>query len=142
MAVVGAGSGDTIALLDVTDPAQGKVKEVLWKMNFKGNGLNVQPSYPAYVTSTGRCVFIGQSREGLALYSFERGQADPPKRLEPAGYDSLVQDVVSCRLMAARSLLEQSTLSASTADPRLAPSAENQVRALINSWVALNRNDG
>jgi len=93
VAVVGSDVGDTIALVDVTDPAHGKVKEILWKMNFKGKGLNVQPSYPAYLASTGRCVFIGKGTEGMALYSFHRGQADPPKRIEPAGDDSLMQDV-------------------------------------------------
>ena len=30
----------------------------------------------------------------MALYSFKRGQADPPRRLEPAGHDSLLQDLV------------------------------------------------
>ncbi len=29
----------------------------------------------------------------MALYSFKRGKADPPRRLEPAGYDSLLQDL-------------------------------------------------
>jgi len=93
VAVVGSDAGDTIALLDVTEPAHGKVKEILWKTNFKGKGLDVQPSYPAYLASTRRGVFIGTRREGMALYSFQRGQADPPKRIEPAGYDSLMQDV-------------------------------------------------
>jgi Tol biopolymer transport system component len=93
VAVVGAEFGDTIALVNVTDPAQGKVTEVLWKMNFKGKGLGVSPLYPAYTASTGRCDFIGKGNEGMALYSFRRGQADPPKRLEPEGYDTLIQDV-------------------------------------------------
>jgi Tol biopolymer transport system component len=92
-AVVGAGFGDTIALVDVTDPARGRVKEILWKMNFTGKGPSVSPLYPAYLPSTGRCVFIGKESKGMALYSLLRGQADPPKLLEPDGYDSLVQDV-------------------------------------------------
>ena len=82
VAVVGAEFGDTIALVDVTDPARGKVTEVLWKMNFKGKGLGVSPLYPAYTASTRRCVFIGKGNEGMAIYSFQRGQADQPKRLE------------------------------------------------------------
>jgi len=93
VAVVGSDFGDTIALLDVTDPAQAKVKEVLWKMNFKGKGPNVNPHYPAYLASTRRCVFIGGAREGMALYSFQRAQVGPPQRLEPEGYDSLMQDL-------------------------------------------------
>jgi hypothetical protein len=36
--------------------------------------------------------FLGMAME-LALYSFERGQTDPPKRLEPEGFDTLMQDL-------------------------------------------------
>ncbi len=91
VAVVGRESGDTIALIDVTDPAQGKVKEVLWKANFKREGHDVRPTFPAYVPSTGLCVFIGR-KAGKALYSFERGQADKLKRLE-LGAETLMRDV-------------------------------------------------
>jgi Tol biopolymer transport system component len=93
VAVVGAEFGDTIALIDVTSPPEGRITEVLWKMNFKGKGPGVSPLYPAYTASSGRCVFIGKGNDGMALYSFQRGHADPPKRLEPEGYDSLIQDV-------------------------------------------------
>jgi hypothetical protein len=93
LTVVGAGFGDAIAFVDVTNPAHGKVKEILWKMNFKGPGIGVNPHSPAYAAGSRCCVFIGGAREGMALYSFKRGQADPPKRLEPVGYDSLLQDV-------------------------------------------------
>jgi hypothetical protein len=93
VAIVGRGWGYSIALIDVTDPAHGKVKEILWEMNFKGQGLDVNPHGPVYLASTGRCVFIGGTKEGMVLYSFKRGQAAPPKRLEPAGFDSLLQDV-------------------------------------------------
>lgn len=93
VAVVGAEFGDTIALIDVTNPAHGRITEVLWKMDFKGKGKGVNPLYPAYTASTGRCVFIGKGNEGMALYSFQRGHAGPPKRLETGEYDSLMQDV-------------------------------------------------
>jgi len=93
VAAVGSGFGETIALLDVTDPAHGKVKEVLWKMNFKG-GLDVQPSWPAYEASTRRCVFVGAGiMETPALYSLQKGQAGPPRRLERQRFDTLMQDV-------------------------------------------------
>jgi hypothetical protein len=93
VAGVGASFGDTIALIDVTDPAHGKVKEILWKASFKGQGPEVQVFYPVYLASTGRCVFIGGEREGRAIYSFQRGQAGPPKRLEPAGSDRQMHDL-------------------------------------------------
>jgi WD40-like Beta Propeller Repeat len=93
VAVVGAGFGDTIALLDVTEPARGKIKEVLWKRNFKGKDIGANPNCAAYMPSTGRGVFVGATMEGMALYSFERGQSRQPRRLEPSGLDALLQDV-------------------------------------------------
>ena len=93
VAVVGRGWGYTIALIDVTDPAHSKVKEVLWEMNFKGQGIDVNPHGVVYASSARRCVFIGGAREGMAVYSFVRGQPGPPGRLEPSGFDSLLQDV-------------------------------------------------
>ena len=93
VAVVGTEFGDTIALVDVTNPPQGRITEVLWKMNFKGKGIGVSPLYPAYAVGSRRCVFIGKGNEGMALYSFQAGHADPPKRLEPEGSDTLIQDV-------------------------------------------------
>jgi Tol biopolymer transport system component len=91
VAVIGSNSGDTIALLDVTDPSNGRVTDILWSS--KAKGLGIQPTYPAYCTQTGRGVFIGSGKDGMALYSFERGAASPPKRLEVEGNDSLMQDV-------------------------------------------------
>ena len=41
--------------------------------------------------------FLGMAM-ALALYSFERGQTDPPKRLEPEGFDTLMQDLGSRRM--------------------------------------------
>jgi RNA polymerase sigma factor (sigma-70 family) len=93
VAVIGAGAGDTIALIDVTDPARGKVKEVLWK---QGRGLDVKPYGPIYSPVARRCVFIGKTEgTGRALYSFRHGQPDPPRRLEAEGlFDNLIQDPI------------------------------------------------
>jgi len=97
VAVVGSDFGDSIALIDVTDPAQGKVKEILWKTSFKGQGPDVQPCAAVYRPSSGRCVFVGKGTvpgtAGMALYSFERGRAVLPKRVEREGVDSLMQDL-------------------------------------------------
>ena len=51
--------------------------------------------YPVYSARTRRCIFVGRGPEGLALYGFERGQVDPPSRLESEGYDKLLQDLAS-----------------------------------------------
>jgi WD40-like Beta Propeller Repeat len=97
VAAVGAGFGDSIALIDVTDPAQAKVKQILWKMSFKGQGPDVQPVAVVYRPGTGRCVFVAKptipTTNELALYWFERGRADQPKRVEREGADSLLQDL-------------------------------------------------
>ena len=90
VAVIGAETGYTIALIDVREPGRGKVKEILWK---QGNGLDVKPYHPVYSPVTRRCVFIGKDTvKGRALYSIEQGKASPPRRLEPAGFDNLIQD--------------------------------------------------
>ena len=92
VAVIGTEAGDTVALIDVTDPARGRIKEVLWK---QGKGLDVKPYSPAYSPLTRRCIFIGKEEgKGRALYSVEQGKADPPKRLETTGFDNLIQDPV------------------------------------------------
>ncbi len=83
------GDNDTLALIDTTVPAEGRVKEVLWK---KGKALDVTPEYPSYSPVTGVYVFVGTGPEGMALYSVRRGQKEPPRRLEPQGYDKMLRD--------------------------------------------------
>ena len=93
VAVIGAAdAGDTIALIDVSEPGHGKVKDVLWK---QGKGLDVKPYHPAYSPVTRRCVFVGKDAgKGRALYAIDPGKPGPPSRLEPAGFDNLIQDPV------------------------------------------------
>jgi Tol biopolymer transport system component len=83
------GDNDTIALIDTTEPAEGKVKEVLWK---KSKALDVTPAYPSNSPATREYVFVGEGPDGMALYSFRRGQKEPPRRLEPRGYDKMLRD--------------------------------------------------
>ncbi len=83
------GSGDTIALIDVSVPHEAKIKDVLWKKNES----ITEVIDPVYSTSRGECVFIGATPEGMALYSVRRGKSDPPKRLEPHAYDALIWDL-------------------------------------------------
>jgi Tol biopolymer transport system component len=91
VAVIGSDAGDTIALVDVNEPAQAKVKEVLWK---RGQGSEVRPSFPVYSPVTRRCVFVGMEEgKGRALYSFEAGKPGPPKRLESRPYDKTLEDL-------------------------------------------------
>ena len=87
VAIIGSddvGAGDTIALIDVGDPEHGKIKEVLWK---REKGRDVKLHYPVYSPITRRCVFGLEESRGMALYSFLHGRPDPPRRLEPDGFD-------------------------------------------------------
>ena len=73
VAVIGEEVGDTIALIDLSDPEQGKVKEVLWK---QGKGLEVKPSSPVYSSITRRCVFVGdEAAKGEGTLFVPAGQA-------------------------------------------------------------------
>jgi Tol biopolymer transport system component len=84
-AIIGArGVGDTVALLDVSNPDRPKIKEVLWK---PGKDLDVQPLWPVYAPVTRRCVFVGVEPNGMALYSVEHGQSGQAKRLEAGPLD-------------------------------------------------------
>ncbi len=76
----GQNTGDTIALIDLSDPPQAKVKEVLWQ---KANENDLKPSFSVYSAALGRCIFVGTDDKGAALYSVQRGKKDPPKRLGP-----------------------------------------------------------
>jgi hypothetical protein len=95
VAVLGpaAGPGDTIALVDMTDPARGKVKEVLWK---RADGADVLPYCPIYSPVSRRCAFIGKTPGmGRALYAFEPGKPGRPRRLESKdSFDNLIQDPI------------------------------------------------
>ncbi len=76
------GEGDALVLVDVSDPAHGRVKEVLWRA---ADGLDIRLSYSVYWPDTRRCVFVGRGSKGRALYLVRPGQAGPPKRLGPEG---------------------------------------------------------
>jgi Tol biopolymer transport system component len=91
VAPIGSDSAEAIALLDVTQPEEAKVKEVLWK---RGKDPDVEPRYPLYSARTHRVVFVGiDSRKEKALYSLERGKNAPPKRLEPGVQSGEIRDL-------------------------------------------------
>lgn len=83
VAVVKTGREVAVSLVDVTDPAEAKVKRILWR---KGEGLAVSPFYPVFNADSGRGTFVGRNeRREEALYTFAVGQGGP-QRIEPAGY--------------------------------------------------------
>jgi hypothetical protein len=90
VAAIGSEGADAIALVDVRQPRHATIQEVLWQ---RADGPDVKPYYPLYSPRTRRCVFVGIEPKGMALYTFRRGQHDRPRRLEPEGFDKLIQDV-------------------------------------------------
>ncbi len=73
--------GNTIALLDVTKPAEAKVVEILWK---RGPDLDLTPRWPLYLPETGRCFFFGVDKANRRiLCSVQRGESGKAKRMEP-----------------------------------------------------------
>jgi hypothetical protein len=48
--------GDTIALLDVDNPAKAKILEIVWK---RGPDVDLTARWPLYIPETGTCYFFG-----------------------------------------------------------------------------------
>jgi Tol biopolymer transport system component len=71
--------GDSIALLDVRQPAEAKILEVLWK---RSEDLDVIPRWPIYRPETGQCFFTGDVPKRRAIYSVRRGESH---RARPVG---------------------------------------------------------
>jgi len=87
VSVVRTGGVLSIALVDVSDPANVKLKQVLWT---RGKGVRDEPIYPVYSAKTRQCVFVGRSSNGHGLYQLA-GQPDAlPMRLEPTFYDKRI----------------------------------------------------
>jgi Tol biopolymer transport system component len=91
VAPIGESTADSIALVDVNNPEQAAVKEVLWT---RGKDLDVEPSYPLYWSRTQRLVFVGMDRQmNQSLYLLERGKKTPPRRLEPGVQTNEIRDL-------------------------------------------------
>ena len=74
----------TIALVDVSNPTEASIKQLLW---CRGDGTTVSPTCPVYSSKLQRCAFSGRETKGLALYAFDVGR-NPPRKLEEDLLDS------------------------------------------------------
>ncbi len=74
--------GDTIALLDVSNPIHSTVIEVLWT---RSKELDVSPRWPVYWPETRRCFFSGVEQNKRTLYSFDRGNPRDAKPVSGMG---------------------------------------------------------
>ncbi len=89
VACLGTGNeADMIALLDVRNPAEAKIINVLWQ---RGPDLDVLPQRPLYSPESGRCFFVGiAAGNRRTLYSVKRGDSGQAMRIEPGGISELV----------------------------------------------------
>ena len=71
VACVGTGDEpDPIVLLDVSEPAQARVVETLWR---RGPGQDVYARWPLFSPATGTCYFVGVEGNRRTLLSIRRG---------------------------------------------------------------------
>ena len=84
VAVVVSKQGTGIAMLDISQPDNATVRQVLWR---RGDQFDVDPGCPVYSEKTGTCVFTGRTPEGTALYAINLTKLGPPRRLEPGQQD-------------------------------------------------------
>jgi WD40 repeat protein len=80
-------SWDAVALVGIDRPGWRGIKDVLWE---RSSALDVKPTWPVYSPATQRCVFVGESAEGMALYEVERGKPGQARRLEHGGLDTRI----------------------------------------------------
>ena len=85
VAVIGPTEGDTLALIDVSDPRDRP------RSRKSCGGKPTGPTSSRLIRSTrpSPAAASSSAREakGMALYSVEQGKAEPAKRVEPEGYD-------------------------------------------------------
>jgi type II secretory pathway pseudopilin PulG len=86
----GISEADRLALVDLHDPAQAQVKQLLWQ---RGQGPDVVPSEPVFSTVSRRCVFVGSTRKGRALYEVDQAKPGAARRLEDGDLDDLIRDL-------------------------------------------------
>jgi RNA polymerase sigma factor (sigma-70 family) len=72
--------GDTIALLDVANPAKAKITEILWK---RGPELDIAPRWPLFIPDTRTCYFFGvDPSNNRILFKITREKPGKAVRME------------------------------------------------------------
>jgi Tol biopolymer transport system component len=90
VAALGTADARTIALVDLTDPHEAKIKQVLRN---KDDKPSVIPAYPVYSVSTQRCLFVNANPKGMSLYAIQTETGSRAKRVEPDGFDKVITDI-------------------------------------------------
>ncbi len=77
--------GDMVALLDVSNPDEAKIIEILWQ---RGDELDVTPRWPVYWPGTRRCYFLGVEGNKRELYFLDRGKSRRATKVEVKGHNN------------------------------------------------------
>lgn len=86
--VIGTDQASTaVALVRPTLPGQQAIEAILWR---RSPELDVTPAWPVYSAITRRCIFVGQSDKGMALYELEQGKPQQIRRLEAGDFDQRI----------------------------------------------------
>lgn len=88
VAVIGTEkTSNAVALVDVRRNEPEAIKAILWR---RSPQLDVSPAWPVFSAATRRCVFVGETAQGMALYEVEQGKPAEVKRLEKGGLDQRI----------------------------------------------------
>ena len=80
MAKEGKDEADRLAILDVSNPGDAKIVEVLWE---RDRELDVAPSWPVYFPEGRRCYFSAVDNNKRTLYSVELKESRRRSRWRP-----------------------------------------------------------
>jgi hypothetical protein len=92
LTLLGNAGPETVAILDVSNAENVRVKTRVWE---KGQGPDVIPSCPAYLSKSDRCAFIGRSGDKSAIYAMPVGRRGAAKRLETVPLDTTLTSLVA-----------------------------------------------
>lgn len=80
----------TIAIIDISNPAQATVKDTIWT---RGTGINAGPEFPVYSPKMNRCLFAGRAPQGLFLLEKQAGLPGLPTFVESGRIDQRLQSL-------------------------------------------------
>ncbi|MFO0889732.1 MAG: hypothetical protein U0790_11405 [Isosphaeraceae bacterium] len=75
-------TSNAVALVQCERQGAQAITAVLWR---RSPELDVTPAWPVYSPDTRRCIFVGESPQGMALYEVEQGKPAQIRRLEKGG---------------------------------------------------------
>ncbi len=87
VSIIKSGTNISIALVDISNPGEAKIKQTLWR---KPEGATLAVSYPVYSKATGQCIFVGRNDTETTLYSLRADSSAPPQPIAGVGIHETV----------------------------------------------------